>query len=835
MIARIALVAGLLFSGLVLVAQGHLLQTPDEFLPHPLGTRFTAHHLLVEYYRYIAKESPNVRLVQYGESYEGRPLVAAIVSDEANLARLEELRLNNLRRTGLEPGAVVPDDIAFVQLSYSVHGNEAAGSEAAMAVLYDLVTLPEAREWLRKTVVILDPSQNPDGYTRFSQWSNSVSSRRPNPSPVSREHDEPWPGGRSNHYQFDLNRDWAWLTQQESRARIAFYLQWMPQVHADVHEFTGQAPYYFPPAARPYHSVLTPWQAEFQDRLGRNHARHFDANGWGYFTRERYDLFYPSYGDTYPAFSGAIGMTYEQGGGGFANLAVLRENGDTLTLADRIAHHRVASLSTVEISAANAAALVRGFEDFYQRPASRRAEGYTQYVLSANHAQGKLADLLRLLDKHKIRYGQAAAHRKNVRGFDYGSGMTGNREIQAGDLVIPADQPRGALVQVLFDPQSRLEDSLTYDITAWSLPMAYGLPAMAISEPVPMKPWEPVVSPGPDRSGPWPYAFLVEWGSMASVRLIARLQQMGVVARYAEEAFRVEGRDYPAGTIIVLRSDNRLFSGLPAAMAEAVSATGVVVHPVRTGYVEKGKDFGSYSYPLLRVPRVLSLAGPGVSSLNMGEIWYYFEEELDYPIDLVRIESLDGIRLVDYNVIVLPEGYYPLSRDFQGHLQAWIADGGTLIALGSANQKLAGQPGFDLKLASDTRTDSLKRESMAHEPDLYASEDRNEISDDIPGAIFRTAADAGHPLTFGLGQPYFSLKTNPAAYAMMSRGNALWIGDDVIHYGFAGYRALARLPDSLVAGRQSKGNGSVTYLIDNPLFRAFWYDGKLLMANALFF
>ena len=811
------------------------LKSPDQFLGYTLGSRFTPHHLLVDYFRFVDQVSPKVKLIEYGRTSEMRPLVAAIITSEANMARLDDLRLNNLRRTGLEPGEVRREDVVFVHLSYSVHGNEAAGSESSMAVLYDLVSgSGQADQWLANAVVILDPCLNPDGYARFSQWSNSVTSSPPNPNPASREHQEGWPSGRSNHYHFDLNRDWAWLTQQESRARLAFYLQWMPQVHADIHEFTGQAPYYFPPAARPYHPALTPWQVEFQEKVGRNHARYFDAAGWGYFTRERYDMFYPSYGDTYPAYSGAIGMTYEQGGGGFANVAVERENGDTLTLADRIEHHHVASLSTVEVSAQHASDLVRAFEAYY-RPGEEGAAGAPmQYVISKTDKPARLDALTAFLDKHRITYGQAASAKKGLRGFSYRHGSDVTFDIAAGDLVISTAQPRGVLVRVLFEPEPELEDSLTYDITAWSLPMAYGLDAYVTDAAISQAAWKPEGQIGA-KDNASPYAYAIPWGSVAAARAVAGLVQRGVVARYALERFASAGVSYPAGTVLVLRADNRLVDDLHVVMRDVLAQEGLHADQLLSGFMDQGKDLGSYSYPLLRAPSVMTLAGPSVSPYNMGEIWHYFEQELAYPVDIVPVDDLDGVSLDAYNVIVLPEGYYSLSSSFSERLGDWVAGGGTLIALGSANQKLAGRAGFDLKYQRDSHTDSLRREEVAHYPDEFGSDDRQAISDDIPGAIFRTAQDATHPLSFGLGKPYFTLKTSPSAYARLPRGNAIWLDDAPAHYGFVGYRARQGIRNTLVAGRQAKGGGQVIYLIDNPLFRSFWYDGKVLFANALFF
>ncbi|HEY3386848.1 MAG TPA: M14 family zinc carboxypeptidase, partial [Saprospiraceae bacterium] len=433
-----------------LQAQPPTIKSPDDFLPYKLGSRVTPHHLLVDYFKYVDGVSDKVQIVQYGMTNELRPLFAAIISTPENLRRIENIRLNNLRRTGMISGNAVVENIAIVYLSYSVHGNEVAGSESAMAVLYDLVKgNEEYNAWLRNTIVIIDPALNPDGYSRYSQWSNSISNQPFNSSLATREHKEPWPGGRFNHYYFDLNRDWVWQMQKESRERLEFYHQWMPHVHADIHEMSHESPYYFAPAAQPYHPNVTKWQADFQGTIGKNHARHFDKEGWRYFTRERFDLFYPSYGDTYATFAGAIGMTYEQGGSGRANRAVTLENGDTLTLADRIAHHRATSLSTIEVSAKHAAQLVDEFADYYKRSINDPPATVRNYVINKEHYPGRVAELLSLLDRNHITYTQMSGSKSDIKGYNYMTGKEGTFTANNGDIVISTDQPKGVLLHVL--------------------------------------------------------------------------------------------------------------------------------------------------------------------------------------------------------------------------------------------------------------------------------------------------------------------------------------------------------------------------------------------------
>ncbi len=817
-------------------AQDGVIKSPDRFLPHVPGTRFTPHHLIVDYFKYADESSPKVKLVQYGTTYEQRPLIAAFVSTEENLNKLEAIRLNHLRNAGLEAGNGVQENIVIVWLSYSVHGNEPAGAESSMAVLYDLVQgNPQAASWLRNTIVIMDPVLNPDGFDRYVQWSNGVSMKIADPSPVVREHQEPWPGGRFNHFYFDLNRDWAWQTQQESRDRLAFFQSWMPHLHADVHEMSSESPYYFAPAAQPYHPNVTEWQKEFQQLAGKNHAGYFDREGWRYFTRERFDLFYPSYGDTYPTFSGAIGMTYEQGGGSFANRALVLDHGDTLTLADRIAHHRMASISTVEVAARHSGELIREYAAYFEA-GSRNADGaFKTYVISKTNHPGRLEDFLTILDLNHTRYGYLTTAFRNLDGFNYTSGTEGKFDATPGDIVIPANQPKAVLTHILMEPEGHLTDSITYDITAWSLPMAYGLKANSTTEKLQ---WDTLIpkAEGNQSLIDRPYAYALEWGSVSAAAALTAMLKKGMVARYAVFPFEVDDIQFPSGTVLFMRGDHRRQIGFDDIVTQVASSLGITLKRIRSGLVDHGKDFGSDDYRIITRPQVLTLAGPEVRSSNLGEIWHFFEEQLQYPLHIINADQLAQVSLEKYTTLILPEGYYSVTGKTKERLQEWVQGGGKIIAIGNAVQKLAAVPGVSIGVRHEATMDSIGLEELVHQPMLYHSIERSSMSDNIPGAIFQSTLDIGNPLCFGLGEHYWTLRTGTLQYNWLpGQGNAIFLDDSPHYFGFAGYKALAATRKTLVAGQDSIGNGSIIYLPDNPLFRSFWYAGKVLFANALFF
>ncbi|HEY2720800.1 MAG TPA: M14 metallopeptidase family protein, partial [Chitinophagaceae bacterium] len=481
------LITGFL-SFLLFISAKAQLKSPEQFLGYKVGTHYTPHFKVINYFQHVtANAASEVKLEQYGETNEGRPLMVAFVSSAENIQNLDNIRKNNLRlanegdKTNASESAPV-----IVWLSYNVHGNEASSTEASMLVLYSLVdpSNTKTKEWLKNTVVVIDPCVNPDGRDRYVNWFNSIAGKDYNPSLVAREHFEPWPGGRTNHYNFDLNRDWAWQTQIESQERLKLYNDWLPQIHVDYHEQGVNNPYYFAPAAEPYHEVITPWQREFQVTIGKNDAKYFDENGWLYFTKEEFDLFYPSYGDTYPLYNGAIGMTNEQAGNSRSGLGILMDDGDTLTLVDRALHHYTTSLSTIEMSSQNAERLIKEFHKFFNDAVTNGVGEYKSYIIknSPNDEQ-KIKPVLELLDRNKIAY--TAAKAGSASGYNYNSRKNENFTIDVNDILVSSQQPKSALIKVLFEPNGKLVDSVTYDITAWSLPYVFGLNAYASKQNLP--------------------------------------------------------------------------------------------------------------------------------------------------------------------------------------------------------------------------------------------------------------------------------------------------------------------------------------------------------------
>ncbi len=807
------------------------LQSPAQFLGYKIGTRYTPHYKIVNYVKALAQaKSDMIKIEKYGETYEGRELLLTYISSPENLKNLESIRQNNLSLTGISKSLPQLNNApAIVWLSYNVHGNETSSSEAALLTLYALVDPSNSRtkEWLKNTIVVIDPCINPDGRDRYVNWFNAVAGKNYNVDVQSREHGEQWPGGRSNHYNFDLNRDWAWQTQAETQQRLIKYSEWMPQIHVDFHEQSINAPYYFAPAAEPVHEVITPWQKEFQQTVGKNNARYFDENGWLYFTKEFFDLFYPSYGDTYPLYNGAIGMTYEQGGGPRGGLGVVNDNGDTLTLVDRVMHHYTTGLSTVEAASKNATRLVSEFKKFFDNGRNAVGSDYKTYILTSDDAY-KITSVKNLLDRNGIEYG---AFNGKVKGFHYFSGKDEEGTLQKYSLAISAYQPKSALVKVLFEPKGTLTDSITYDITAWAVPYAYGVDAFALKDKKILTAYNTPAEAGKINVVSSSYGVLIPYSSLNGARVLAYLLKKGVKVRIAEKPFTHNNKNFDRGTLIIIKTSNA--SNWLAVVNEAANLYQVQPIEVNGGFVDKGADFGSPDVRMILAPKVALLTGEQASSTGAGEVWHFFDRTLDYPITLINAQDVAGTDLKSYDVLIIPNGRYRLLSDksTSEKLKEFVRSGGRLIAMQNAVEQLAAEDwGIKLKDLKDEKPAGDSYNLLKK----YSERERENV-DQMPGAIYKVELDNTHPLAFGYPENYYTLRQDTRIYQFMNEGwNVGVIKKNELVSGFVGYKLKNKLKDGLLFGVQQMGSGSVIYMADDPLFRLFWENGKLLFSNAVF-
>jgi len=825
--------------------------SPAAFLGRPIGAEFTHHDRILAYLGALAAASDRVRLVDYGTTYEGRPLRLAFISSPRNLQHLEEIRAAHLRladpaRLGDgERERLLQTTPPIVWLAYGVHGNETSSPEAAMIVAYALAasTGPAAAA-LDDLVVVIDPLVNPDGHERYTSFFESRVGRDPDADPQSAEHLEPWPGGRENHYLIDLNRDWAWATQRETRARLAVLRAWEPQVYVDFHEMGHRPPtYFFPPPSEPVLPRLDHRQLAWIQAFGRANAAALDRHGWMYFTRETYDLFYPGYGDTYPGLRGIVGMTYEVSGGGSAGLAV-RTAAGIFRLADRVARHVTTSLATVATADANRRALLA---DGVATEEAAQSAPPRSYLWSAGQQEARsLADLLL---RHGVRV-ERLARPAEIKLRPLAGGDETKRELPAGTYAVSTAQPLGNLVRALLDQdpampdaylreqRQRVEDNRNaqfYDITAWSLPLAYNLEVSTADET--LSDLLPATDVPGTVSGSGEAGFLVAPQGLASYRLAAQLLRRGGALRIATQPVRAGGRDYPAGTLFLPRVGNA--GDLPAWIAEVAAQDGLAVDRLAALYAERGVLLGSRSVLVVKPPRVALVRGEGVDPTSFGSLWHLLDREVELPHTVLELGELGRARLDRYDALVLPSGSYDerIGEKTVAAIDQWVKAGGVLVVVGDA-AAWAIKRGFTALHAWEPpkhEEEAAAEETAGRAPPTGNVADRTL---EVPGAILSTEMRRHVLLTAGVSTPPPVLFTG--SLILMPTGDPqidllTAAQRSPVQAGFVWPEAKSRLEGALLLARQERGAGAVVTFAQDPAFRDFWRGTMPLFLNAVMY
>lgn len=817
---------------------GQDIKSPSQYLGYELGSQFTFHSTMVDYFMDVADKSPEALLFKYGSTNEGRPLVACFISSEENIEKLEEYRKNNLQSIGLMEGEPGNERKPFVWLSYNVHGNESVGMETSMKVLYDLISrnTEKAEEWKKECIIVIDPCQNPDGRDLYT---NRYRRRQPinvNPDPSDWSHSQPWPSARANHYLFDLNRDWAWQTQAETKQRIAFYNRYMPQVHADFHEMGSESPYFFPPGADPWHKVISKWQHEFHKLTGEANAKLFNEHSRLYFSKENFDLFCPSFGDTWPLFNGAMGFTYEQGGGGRAGLGIIRSTGDTLTLNHRIQGHYLSSLATIQAAYDSRDKLIEEFDKFFQSGLTNPSFEYKSIIIKGENNRYDLEALCELLDKSQIRYSYATAGSKAIEGFDYLANKNSKFTVKEGDILVSAYQPQSHLVEVLFEPDSKFTDSLSYDLTGWALPYLYKLEAYAVKTRI--KASDKNVEFAfteikvPEEK---PYAYLADWNGFGEAKLMASLYKSKVKIRSVAKTFTLGGKKYKRGSLVIARGDNKhLGDKFDRIVCEAANKNRVNINYTYTGLSEKGIDLGSNNSRLNDAPKVALVGGDATSQYSFGELWFFFEKEMEYPITIIDAGSLSSADLGKYDVLFLPSGSYSRSKD---KLLEYAKEGGRIVAFERATSLFSGEKSTALFKAVEKQKkekEAAKAKKKSDDPTLlkkYENQRRESLNRRSASSIYRVKLDNTHPYVYGLGTEWFIIKRSNGLPYLENGNNIAYITDNEPVSGFAGSKFIEEIGNTLVVGSERIGRGEVVYISDSPYYRAFWKSGRVIIAN----
>jgi len=834
--------------------------TVEQVTGHDVRAFVTPPDQIVRYFEALATAAPDrTKLIRYATSWEGRPLVMLVISSPERMAHLDEVKAGIARLadprglTDADAGQLIATLPVVTAIMHGVHGNEITSDGAAMAEAYQLLaaqgdTLVD--RILAESLVIIDPMENPDGRSRFVFENTMGQARWPDAATWSAEHDERWPGGRSNHYLFDMNRDLFIQSQPETRGKAAVFEEYHPQIVADLHEMSGNSTYFFPPTAPPENPWFTKPQIQLMDVFGQANAAAFDARGFAYFNRDTYDLFYPGYVDMWPMSQGALGMTYEQASP--RALVLLRADGDTLTYGDGVLHHFTAAMTTMETAARNRESILRGYLTFRRGGVAMGEKGPAEYVIHSQRDPGMAKRLAIMLVRNGIEVHRAS-----------GPVRLGARTIpQAGTFIVPLAQPNSRLARILLDAdvpmdsafirrqierRARRERDEIYDVTAWSQPLLWDVDADLAQRPTgasgdlvtladtaatPMK--LPAATVG----------YLMPWGTN-TVAAVAEALRAGIRVHSSGGDFTLGGRHYGVATAIVRTSDNG--PALAARLGAIAAKHHAEVVPVDDSYVREGTSLGSGRTRLLKEPRVLLVYDSPGSSLSTGWARYVLERRYGQRTTAVRASSLGRVTLSDYDVVVFPSGNYSsvVGKGLVDRLMEWMRQGGTLVTLGESSRWATGENVGLLATHTERRGGRAAGTEPPKEPTpdqpidyLGAIAPRDEAPEAVPGAILRAILDTDHWLAAGMSREIGVFAQSSRVFSPITLDHGENVGryadvDSLVMSGIVWDEAQPQLANKAWLIYQPTGSGQLIAFAEDPNYRAYTEASMLLFMNAV--
>ncbi len=810
--------------------------TPKDILGAELGEWHVRHDQLVEYMHAVAEASDRVTIMEYARTYENRKLLSLVITSTENQGRIDEIREQHVQLT--DPSVSGDLDIstmpAVVQLSYSVHGNEPSGSNASLAVVYHLAAAEgrEIEELLSNVVVLVDPSINPDGLNRFAHWANTHKSKNVLVTdPDSREYNEVWPGGRTNHYWFDLNRDWMLVQHPESKGRVARFHEWKPNVLTDHHEMGSNSTFFFQPGIPSRTHPLTPQRnQDLTANIAEYHADELDKIQSLYYSQESFDDFYYGKGSTYPDVQGSIGILFEQASSrGHAQETIHGVIEFPFTIRNQV----TASYSTLKAVQDLREELLEHQRLFYQEAVNEAGRSSVKaYVFGENADQARTFHLAEMLSRHQIEV------------YELAEGLsTDGESFEAGKAyVVPTNQPQYKLITAMFERRTEFTDSLFYDVSAWTMPYAFNLPftelgSRAFNNNLLGDRFDGEMnSTGTIVGNQSSYAYAFEWDEYYSPKALYRLQNAGVRTKVASLPFSSvtqEGqKNFDYGTILIpvgVQDDQDEVHDLVKTIAEE---DGITVYALNTGLSTAGIDLGSNNFENLEKPSVAILGGGGTSSYEVGEAWHLFDQRYHMPLTILDVSDLGGADLDRYNVLVMANGWYSgLSDGEVESIKNWVRNGGVLIAYKSAVNWARQQ-----ELADIESKERVEREEAETRP--YVKRSMDSGARVIGGSIFNAKIDLTHPLGYGFNDENITVFRNSTIFLEKGENpysTPVYYTDSPLAAGYVSNENLETLKGSAAVVVSRYGGGKVITMTDNPNFRAFWYGTNKLFANAVFF
>ncbi|ALT00079.1 M14 metallopeptidase family protein [Lacimicrobium alkaliphilum] len=803
--------------------------TPESVLGYPVGTWHVRHDQLVSYLYALAKSSPRVSIEEMGRSHEQRPLLLLTFSSEQNQQQLEPIRQQHLQSLNGQQ----QDDLPLILwMGYSVHGDEPSGANAALLIAYYLAAAqgPEVDKLLDEAVILMEPALNPDGLSRFAQWVNMHKGKSLVADPNHREHWQHWPSGRTNHYWFDLNRDWLLLTHPESRARLIHYHKWRPHVVTDFHEMGTNSTYFFQPGVP---SRKNPWTPDnnvsLTEALGEYHAKALDASRQLYFTQEGFDDFYYGKGSTYPDAHGSVGILFEQA----SSRGHLQESEHgELSFPQTIQNQVTTSLSTFAGALANKGALSAHLQSFADEALElAKKDDLSGYLLSESQDKSRFKALLDILQQHQIQ----------VKGLNKSIERNGQRFAPEDSVFVPLNQPQYRLIKSIFSTRTSFADNTFYDVSNWNLPLAFNIHYEGVERgfwrKLPLTDNLPDFTPAASELADDAYAYAFSWQDSGAPALLQALLEQDIQAKVASTAFTAitsQGKVSFEPGAVVLPAALKQPQNWRDRLQQHAQQQGIKLWSVTSGLTPEGNDLGSRTMALLDAPSVLMIAGAGSSQYEAGEIWHYLDQHIGLPLTILDMDRLRSVSLSDYSHIIMADGDFSRIDEKQiKAIQDWVRQGGVLIT-----QKRAAKWASENDLLKATFLSEKELNNSFETSGLtYADKESLAAKKRIAGAVFSAEVDLSHPLAFGYTDKTLSFLRNSTLamhkptkpFVTVSRYTS-----EPLKAGYASDELKQLLADKANLVAHKLGDGKVIGVTDNLTFRGYWYGTSRILSNAIY-
>ena len=788
--------------------------TPASVIGHEVGEWHITHDKLVEYMKALAASSNRISIENRGKTYEGRPLLLLTITSPENHKNLDNIREKHIQATNNNSVDVSKNPIVVYQ-GFSIHGNEPSGSNAALAVAYYLAAADNINDLLNNTVILFDPSFNPDGLQRFAYWANTNRSKNINPDPNDREYSEIWPRGRTNHYQFDMNRDWLPVQLPESTARIMSFHKWLPNILTDHHEMGSNSSFFFQPGIPSRTNPSTPqMNQDLTKEIATYHAKALDKIGSMYYSEESFDDFYYGKGSTFPDINGSIGILFEQASS--RGHAQETENG-ILTFPFTIRNQFTAALSTLEAANNMRVKILKFQQDFYEE--SRNTGSNKAIVFGDEKDAAKSFHLAEVMKKQHIKIHEVKEDfTENGKTFKKGY-----------SYIVPMNQKNQRLVKAMFEVRTKFKDSLFYDVSAWTFNHSFGVDfaenvsiSKAGNEITDLKMNAGSVSFKSD------YGYLMPWNEFYAPKALNTILQKGLRAKVSMKNFKNGGNSYDYGTIFIPVQNQKLNAAELYQFLNTVAAEShVKIAGVTTG-LNDGIDLGSNNFSSITKPKVAMLVGDGVTGNDSGEIWHLFDQRFDMHLTRLDTRDFNRMGIAKYTHIIIPSSR--LEKAAVEKLKTWVQNGGIIVGYKNTASWLASNKMISLNFESRKR-DSVKNVS-------FENRSLQSGAQVIGGAIFEAKVDRSHPVNFGYKNDKLALFRNSTMFITADKNsynNPIQYTAKPLLSGYISKENAKIIPNTVPFKVQRFGRGKVIIFTDNTNFRAFWFGTNKLLMNTIFF